>query len=771
MRSTAASQPANDRTAAAAGVAATAALAAVVYTIVIGGTGLGELEGLLQIVNAILAGSFILIYCRRAPAQADRIDRLILLALLFFLAAALLSAFPRQSFDAALGALTATSALFVLRGLLARPAVRASFVRFLVGTSIFVTFVTAAMWLPATIQWWALTGGTVLPPLDLNFSASPWGHRHDLALLVVLLYPSHLIGPLSPIRRAVAGLFGVLALLIVVVDGSRNLWLAILVATAAVAAPEVQRRLRSSARLRHAVLIGALGVLVLAVVTGASAVLADRFTNLQTLGARSGMWAYLVQAWSDRPLTGYGPGSFPWILQTTAYYQTNSWAPRHPDSAFFQLLAEGGALGLIAGVMVLAALALPVLRGRSTAAKWALITFFIASVGANPTDFPFLVATAVAWTAFAVPRDAPPQGARSASRLGTVGLFVCLGVIALAFAATTTAGLFYGRASDAAGMGHLRQARDDLKVAVTLDPGMALYVRQRGTLDYLDQAAGLGIADLERATRLNPSDDLAWRTLALAYASNGQADEAAAAIRQALTAQRSDAANLLLAARQQTRDHDVGTATETLAEVVQSWPAIVAAPGWRDLLPAGVMTADVVDGAIGRWTSHRPSPEPFARQALILAALSAGISLDDAAIRASDVSRELARATLSVLRCSPSAPEALAQLGDTERRLPLYWQLVIGGAALTGSVDEAAVSILQIMIGHQVVPEAADDVLNPLNETGLSNDVWGYRRRPITWHTNLDPLPSTVAGDVRLLFFPVAVWHAELPQQSGPGCG
>ncbi len=65
----------------------------------------------------------------------------------------------------------------------------------------------------------------------------PWGHRHDLTLLVVMLYPSWWLGRISPLRAAMGTVIGVLTLLIVIVDGSRTIWFAMSLASAVVLIP------------------------------------------------------------------------------------------------------------------------------------------------------------------------------------------------------------------------------------------------------------------------------------------------------------------------------------------------------------------------------------------------------------------------------------------------------------------------------------------------------------------------------------------------------
>jgi O-antigen ligase/tetratricopeptide (TPR) repeat protein len=753
------------------GIVAGVSLATLGYVIFIGGTGRGELDSVIGLVNGAIAGLFILLYVLRGPREADRIDHGILLALLLFAGAAVLSLFPRQSFDAALGALTATAGLFVLRGELADAEARRWFVRLFAGLTVAIAFITAAKWFPLVIQWWSGTGWTVVPPLDLNFSAAPWGHRHDLALLVVLLYPSLWIGQRTPLRAAATVIFGVIVLGIVVIDGSRNLWLAMLGSTAAVLVPIGYRRLRGNRRGQRLVLVAAVVALGLVIASGLAAAIVDRLANVESLGGRGAMWGPLLQAFSERPIGGYGPGSFAWVLPLTDYYDTNTWAPRHPDSAFFQLLAEGGILGLASAAVVLGSLSVPVFRGRSTAATWALITFVLASVGANPTDFPFLVAVAIGWTAYALPRDksmpadnvAPLRGMRFA-------LLGALAIIAVAFAATTAAGIFYQGARRAAEDTDLSQARQLLNVAIALDPGMALYPRQRGTLDYLSGNPGGSLADLELATRLNPSDDLAWRTLALARSAAGQDEASDDALRRAIANQRSDAANLLLQARQQSDRGDQAGALATLGEVVQAWPETVSSPGWASFLPESVTSADVIDEALRRWQEGLAPLEPLGSQGLWLTTFAGRSDLDQNAIDGSGLSAPLGQAMLKVLHCDSGSAEALDRLTDSDRRTQLFWELRMMQSATEGEPNPVAWRLLQIMKGYSILRETADDTLRPVIETGFNADIWGYRRQQILWRTNLDELPSPDAGAIRWLFDPRGAAQAAGLTERLPAC-
>jgi len=755
-------------------MAAVGVLAAFCFAVLIGGTALGELDPLLRLLTALMAGTFILVYALKAPTRADRVDRGVLLSLLFFAGAAVMSQFPRQSFDALLGALALTAVLFFARGQLFRDEVRVAFIFVLIGVSAVVTFQTASRWLSETLEWWSLTGWTVLPPLELNFSAAPWGHRHDLALLNVMLYPSWWLGRPGPLRRAAGTVVGVLTVLIVIVDGSRMLWLALAVATLALLVPPLFRRLRSNGWFRIALVSGTLVAIGVLAVSGLGMAVVDRLLNVDSLGWRSAMWVSLYDAWLAHPIAGLGPGSFPWVLQLTDYFQTNSWAPRHPDSVFFQLIAEAGILGIAALATLVVTLLVPVLRGRSTAAAWALTTFAVAGIGSNPTDFAFLVVVAVGWVAFAVPRDdGGPRDPEPRWRPAQLALLAGLAIIASAYSMTIAAAFLYEDARQAVAREDLARARRGLDAAIALDPGLALYARQRGTLSYVEGNAPAGIRDLELAAQLNPSDDLAWRTLALAYTGVGNDDAAESALSRALSAQRSDPTNLLLSAYWDRLDGRKAEVISTLAEVVRAWPATLVAAGWEHVASESGMTAQVIDEAVARWTQGSPFPESSANQGIWLAAFRNRPDLLLVAADELGVTEALANASVAVFTCDSQSGTYLEQVAESDRRTQLYWQLRLRDAARTGSPDEVAIRIITIMSGGSFDPDTATETLNPLHQNGwvgFSADAWGYRRLPIAWPADNIQLPSPEAGAVRWLMDPVGAIRAAGLEERLPDC-
>jgi tetratricopeptide (TPR) repeat protein len=722
-----------------------AGLAIIVYLVLAGGTPAGDVVPGLRIVGGLIGGSLIAIYLARAPSGADATDRRLAMALLAFAAAAVLSQFPRQSLDALVAALALVAGLFVARGLMVEPVTARLAVAAMRGMSLALTVATVVVWLPRVVTWLTLTGGT-LPPLGMTNPGLVWGHRYDLTLLLALLYPSWWVGSnRSRLTMAVAAIVGALTVPIFVLGGSRTLWVAAIGATAVIATPLMRRRL--STRTGLVLALAVLGVAILVLVgPGPGQVLRDRLLGTGTLSARADMWSLLVSLWVDHPIGGLGPGSFPWALQQTAYFDTNSWAPRHPDSLIFQTLPELGLLGIGALLAIVWALAPPILRSPSPATRWALAVFALAGVGTNPAEFTYLLAVAVVWVALAAPRSpasaAPHTRPGRVYRFGAVALFGCAGA---AWLILNLAALNYADGRDAARHGDWAEAEARLDTAIALDPGMALYRRQRGAVRLIAGGPEAAIRDLDEATRMNPWDDVAWRSLALAHSQSGDLVAARFAADEATRVQRSDPANLLLAASLR---GDAGVAdTALLGEVVQAWPAVVGASGWSALAGEDVDAIEMLTRGLERWEDGRPSPEPDVGQRLWLAAtLGRPVNGD-----------EMDQATAAVLRCTPDATRRLAEVPLAPRRVAAYWALVVRQSAVDGRTDERAIRLHDLVSSTSIDLAIAAETLNPLDESGwagFSADVWGYRRQPIEWPDAPITLPSPQAGAVRWIVDP-----------------
>ena len=376
------------------------------------------------------------------------------------------------------------------------------------------------------------------------------------------------------------------------------------------------------------------------------------------------------------------------------------------------------------------------------------------------------------WAAFAIPREVEgPVPASGGRRLVTAATFACFAVVAVAWASTAVADVAYLSARTSIQSGRVEEAVPRLEMARRLDPGMALYARQLGTAQLLNHDVFSAVQSLDVATHLNPSDDLAWRTLALAHAASGNGGSAWAALGRALETQRSDPTNLLLTAMWQAHDGSDDEAVTTLGEILQAWPEMVAATGWRGLLPEGITTLEVVEVALDRWEQDLPSPVSESTQHLLLAVMAGRSELAEDSARES-LGSAVGAAYLAIMGCEPGASVYLDEASNSARRSSLYWSLVLRQSLLDGHMDSRAQRLIEIMIDASLPSKPIDVALNPLDENGpggFSADIWGYRREPITW-PDYDQLPSDKAGALRWLLEPrEAVLSAELDTVL-PGC-
>jgi hypothetical protein len=354
------------------------------------------------------------------------------------------------------------------------------------------------------------------------------------------------------------------------------------------------------------------------------------------------------------------------------------------------------------------------------------------------------MAPAIVWAALVTPLDTGREAAgpgRAWMRAATVG---ALALIGLAYLASLAGATFYERARSAVAESEYTAAREALEMARALDPSLALYARAAGVVALADDDAAGALEGLERAVRLAPADDQAWRALAIAHDRLGNAAAAGSALNEAINRQRSDPANLLLSVQLDAADDR----DAVLAELVLAWPQLLAAPGWDAL--AGVPQDDIIAAALERWRQHPDSPEREVDQAILLAAWVGRDDLLADAMQASPLAEDLALATAASAACDPSAGTILDDAPAAVRRSSTYWALRIREAddADARAADERAYAI---MTGRTLAHRMGSGTINPLASADLAAfnlDEWGYRRPPfpdVAWPATL---PSPNAGRV-----------------------
>jgi tetratricopeptide (TPR) repeat protein len=232
-------------------------------------------------------------------------------------------------------------------------------------------------------------------------------------------------------------------------------------------------------------------------------------------------WKEALGAFSDRPVAGYGAGSFPVVhLQ----YRKNLLAVRQPHDVPLEFLSETGIVGGVLGVGAIAALLVAAAAGARRRGGLAVALLAAGSAWAAHAlvdwDWDIPGVTVPALVALGVVAAAPGRGAPTRSRpglLAAAGLTACLYLVSVALPAwsQSKAGGALAAAREDATPGQLQSAAAAADLASRLDP-----------LDVDSLFAAAAIADRrgrlleERRVLLDavgrqPSDAGAWERLAL----------------------------------------------------------------------------------------------------------------------------------------------------------------------------------------------------------------------------------------------------------------
>ena len=206
---------------------------------------------------------------------------------------------------------------------------------------------------------WQALGGLVMPPLRPGYAGLWLDNPNAVASLVVLLFVTSAagIGWSTARARGIVGGLGGLALVAVLLSGSRGAWLGLVIAGIAVAgiwvvSPSRRRTLVDTTRATRT-RAGALATAVIAI--GALLLFAPAISGRLAEGGadvRSAFWSASVRMFTDRPITGLGPGSWPAAREAfTAAAEPDVFVP-HAHNLVLQVAAELGVVGLVGGALI-----------------------------------------------------------------------------------------------------------------------------------------------------------------------------------------------------------------------------------------------------------------------------------------------------------------------------------------------------------------------------------------------------------------------------------
>ena len=730
-----------------------------VAVVVILGTGASELVPAIRLMGAVVGAVFVVAWIAAVRRQADLIDLATTGALVAFSVSCALSMFPRQAFDAGVLALAWTSALGVSRRVLANEQMRKYALFVMAALGIVLIVVVISIWGQIWLHWLALTGWRALPPLDLALPSGPWVHRHDLTNLLVMLAPAIWLQRGTGLLRILLTTILVGIGAAVLMDGSRSVWLALAIATGVTMMRPLIAVLRSRRGIAVAAIVAASVILIAALVTGFADEVVVRLTAVRSIDARTGQWSAALTLWQERPIQGIGPGSFPFQLRLTDYHDSYQFVSRHPDNAAVQLIAEVGLLGVVAAGSVLASVARMWRRNspQSAAATWVLVYALVATIGTNPFEYAFLMAPLVIWTSIGAPaRLAKVAESPRRARWVTPAIVAGVGVLALAQAAMVLGAFAYDAGSRAAREGSYTEARRALDLAATLDPGMTLYVRERGTMALLAGRPGAAIPDLMAATAQNPADDIAYRSLAEAWLAEGDPARALAAAQSAVQRDGSDPRNLIVLARAASRAGDSASATDALALAVLHGPWITADLKWQSFAHPEQPAAELLNEAVALWQDGKAPWLKGLDPAWVVGLAENTESTHQAVIQAGPLGPSAA-ALLQVLSCDSQLAglEALRSLEESQGTFAEYWRARVVAEALAGERIEGVLAEAAIVRMPQLGPVIADTIYPIDVYSGAFNDQYAYRRRPID-HLGGLVVPSRWGGLAEWIRHPAA---------------
>ena len=325
-------------------------------------------------------------------------------------------------------------------------------------------------------------------------------------------------------------------------------------------------------RLRRSGLAGALALVVCAVLalalssrglTGSFSHAWTSFTSTQvvsnynpnrlltTASNRWVWWKEAAGAFSDRPVGGWGAGSFGVVH---LLYRRDTLPVQQPHSVPLQFLAETGAVGAVLALAALGLLLYAAARNvrRSAhgpdrmlaaallagALAYGLHSFYDWDWNIPAVSLPALIFIGVLVGSHrarpAAQIDRPGLGARAAW-LGGVTLWLCafaLSAMLPSIAASKATSALVEAASTAPGA--LRSAQSSAALAASLDPLSDAGLRVEATVAIHRGQPALARVYLRDAVARDPSDELAWSELAQLDAFSGHLSEAALAAQRVI---------------------------------------------------------------------------------------------------------------------------------------------------------------------------------------------------------------------------------------------
>ena len=464
----------------------------------------------LHLVAAIAIGGVVVLAWRGGLLPRTPLDRPIA-ALLVVYGAATLSAWNIGLSVPALAGILATAAMLPV-GLLALRH-RPDWTALIAVVPVLALSAGAVVVLAWRRVEWVMAGGVGWPPIRLPNDANPFGGVAVPPFVILAAVPVAMLVSQRYVRRAlVIGLLAV-GLPFTLLSGSRSAWIAITVATLAMALP-LARKLRGIPRPTLPLAAGAVGIV--AILAFSIAFIAPRLSETSSLAYRGRLWDATLTVWRGDPWLGIGPGGMPYARQTVAPL-----LQPHSHNVALGILGDAGIVGLLAALILFAVflwVARPkagsTLAGR--AAYAAIVGIAIAFMTEDLTFLPnfnllLLLLVAIALLDARVVSWRPIEHRLRITAPAGVATAVLLVCVLLGDAAAVS----YGAGVDAAAVKDWAMAQDRLAFAVLLDPLQPAGPKALAVAADWNGSNDLARRNAERAVELNPGDGSSWTNLSL----------------------------------------------------------------------------------------------------------------------------------------------------------------------------------------------------------------------------------------------------------------
>ena len=602
------------------------------YLTFIGGAWLGIYSAPLRILTLLAAGALLVAWLAAGFRSEQWRPRSVLwpaiVAALGSLAiSTVFSRVPRMSFEY-LGYAVVLAALYLLLvRLMAHPFFQR---RLLTLAAMFFGVVSIAflgLVVKHWIDWWALIGHLAVPPLRPNFEGLTYNNP-SAVLTIAVLFAVPAIALIDPATRRGKAAIGVILVVlggVAFLTGSRAGWLAIaltMVVGAVVAGLDpgvrttARRTISAILRDRRSTAVGAFVVVagIVALVVFTPAIIRRVSEGGEDLRAQYAVTA--LRIFASSPVVGTGPGS--WVVQRMAETADNEpdYVIPHAHNLEVQTLAEQGVIGAAAGIVVVVALALLVLRATRDADPmrrrmgWLALLGLVYFGAHQLLDFyanlPAVLFAAVVPVAY-LDATSPPRPAGRPARLPNTWIngrapATVLGVGALAVIAALLLAeipaLRNERAVQLANDGHWADAAAPARDAAAADPAIGSYALTAGLTA---ARAGDNAAALDLFRQVADQDDLpeAWIDLAAEQLALGRDADARASLDRAFRLGRQRTGTSLAIADLALRAGYQELAATAASVVLQQQP-LLAADAWWSATPERAALLNGVSSGLAR---------------------------------------------------------------------------------------------------------------------------------------------------------------------------